>query len=30
MVDDLAGSKKKFQENGYMEATVGEPKVRVK
>jgi outer membrane protein insertion porin family len=26
MADDLAGLKKKFQENGYMEATVGEPK----
>jgi outer membrane protein insertion porin family len=26
MVDDLAGLKKKFQDNGYMEATVGEPK----
>ncbi len=26
MTDDLAGLKKKYQENGYMEATVGEPK----
>jgi outer membrane protein insertion porin family len=26
MADDLAALKKKFQENGYMEATVGEPK----
>jgi outer membrane protein insertion porin family len=26
IADDLAGIKKAFQENGYMEATVGEPK----
>jgi outer membrane protein insertion porin family len=26
VADDMTGLKKKFQENGYMEATVGEPK----